>query len=118
LPAAAQITRIVNGANPDTLSSDRKQQRQHGARQREALKPLQQRVRRAEQALERLQTALAECQRRLQDESLYQTEQRKALSGLLQEEGQLRQAVADAEEAWLDAQLELETQREVPNTQA
>jgi len=117
-PAAAQTTQAAIGATPDTLSSDRKQQRQHGARQREALKPLQQRVRRAEQTLEHLQAALAECQRRLQDESLYQPEQRTVLSGLLQEEGQLRQVVADAEETWLDAQLELETQRAVPNTQA
>ena len=93
-----------------TLESavDKKAQRQARAAERQKIKPLQDRVRKAEAAMEQYQQALAKIEHTLGDAALYEVDQKERLQQLLQEQGEWRSKLEAAEQDWLAAQEALE----------
>jgi len=91
----------------DKLS--KKEQRQLEAKRREALKPLLQKVRKAEDAMARLRMEIELIEKKLHDDALYSDpSRREELNGLVQQQAQARQELAKAEETWLETSEELE----------
>jgi ATP-binding cassette subfamily F protein 3 len=88
---------------------NRKQQRQEQAQQRQRLKPLQDRVREVEKALDSNRSRLTELETRLADESIYNDPGRKdEVTRLLQDQAAVRSRVESLEGEWLEASEELE----------
>ncbi len=96
-----------NGSG-DGGKNDRKEQRRQAADRRAQLKPLRDRLRKQEQQLEQLSGKLALLDERLLDSTLYDGSRRSELSQLLQQQGQLRQQLAEVESAWMATAEELE----------
>jgi ATP-binding cassette subfamily F protein 3 len=94
-------------ANPEKLN--KKEQRQLEARRREALKPLLQKVKKAEDAMAKLRMEIELIEKKLHDDTLYSDpDRRDELTTLVKHQGQARQALSDAEESWLEASEELD----------
>ncbi|ODC04909.1 ABC transporter ATP-binding protein [Terasakiispira papahanaumokuakeensis] len=92
-----------------TQKQERKLDRKAAAQLRAQLKPWKQAVDQAEKQLEQAQQQLADIESQLGDAALYTDDTRKSeLQALLQSEGQVRQAVEDAELEWLEASEALE----------
>ena len=87
---------------------DRKAQRRQQAENRKKLSPLTQRLKQAETAMARLQKELETVEVSLADEGLYQPEQKARLQALMLEQGTIKQQIEEAEEAWLEAQEQLD----------
>jgi ATP-binding cassette subfamily F protein 3 len=88
---------------------NRKQQRQEQAERRRRLKPLQDKVRAAEKALDSNRSRLAELEARLADESIYTDASRKdELTQLIQDQATVKSLVESLEWEWLEASEELE----------
>jgi len=89
-------------------SEDRKAQKRREAEQRQALKPLKDKVRKLEQQVDTLATKLAQVNDQLADTDLY-TEARKAdLNTILQQQAQLQQQLNQAEAEWMEAEEALQ----------
>jgi len=104
-------------SSPSSITDDtqgteklsKKEQRQAEARRREALKPLLQKIRKAEDAMSRLRMEIEFIEKKLHDDMLYSDPaRREELNALVQRQTQARQELAQAEEAWLEASEELE----------
>jgi ATP-binding cassette subfamily F protein 3 len=90
-------------------SVNKRQQRQEQAQRRQRLKPLHDKVRKVEKALAANRARLAELEASLADESIYTEPGRKdELTGLVQEQGEVRSAIESLEWEWLEASEELE----------
>jgi ATP-binding cassette subfamily F protein 3 len=88
---------------------NRKQQRQEQAEQRRRLKPLQDKVREVEKALDSDRSRLTELETRLADESIYNDPGRKdEVTRLLQDQAAVRSRVESLEGEWLEASERLE----------
>ena len=90
---------------------DRRARRQAVAQAKAALRPLEKRVRAAESQIERLDVELGAIEARLADPAIYAASASEALNELLREQGRLRQAKADAEAEWMEAEEALESAR-------
>ncbi len=88
----------------------RKEQRRKDAERREALRPLQKRVKELDGALAALAQELGEIETALADPTLYQAERKAQLAELLQRQGDLRKRQEALELEWLEAQERLEAQ--------
>ncbi|HSR71752.1 MAG TPA: ABC-F family ATP-binding cassette domain-containing protein, partial [Kiloniellales bacterium] len=86
----------------------RKDKRRAAADARAAVAHLREAARRAEAKLERLTREKAELERRLADPALYDGPGEE-VQALQQRFAELSRAIAEAEEAWLDSQLEAQT---------
>jgi ATP-binding cassette subfamily F protein 3 len=84
-------------------------ERQLTAQQREALKPLRERVRKLEQQLEKEHAQQQKVEQQLTDPTLYDDANKKKLAELLQKQGELRARVSATEEEWMLASEELES---------
>ncbi|MEE4252366.1 MAG: ATP-binding cassette domain-containing protein [Alcanivoracaceae bacterium] len=100
-----QASAVDSGSNGP---SDNKLKRQQAAQKRANLRPLKQAADKLEKQLEKLQQQLAEVETRLGDETLYQADQKAALSDLLARQGTLRKQCESVESDWLDAMTALE----------
>jgi ATP-binding cassette subfamily F protein 3 len=88
---------------------NRKQQRQMEAEQRRKLKPLTDRVRRVETALESHRSELQALEAGLADTALYTDVSRKdELNGLIRHQAELKSAIETLEWEWFEASEELE----------
>jgi ATP-binding cassette, subfamily F, member 3 len=97
----------ATGAAPPAAAAKKKEQRQAAAARREESKPLRQKVKKLEGEMNRLSGALKALEEKLADPALYDGDGPE-IAGLLKEQGQLQQALAETEEAWLEAQEALE----------
>jgi len=105
--AAAQATAAPE--EPAARPVNRKQQRQEQARERQRLKPLQDRVRKVEQQLAANRARLAELDLELADGAIYRDPGRKdELTALLQGQAEAKAAIETLEWEWLDASEKLE----------
>ncbi len=104
----APQTKMVESAASEETTVDKKALRQARAAERQKLKPLQNRIRKAESSMEKHQTALAEIENALTDTTLYKADQKERLQTLLKEQGELRMKIEEAELDWMDAQEALE----------
>ncbi len=105
---AEQAQKRSAGVNTDADDSSnrlsKKELRQAEARRREELKPLLQKVKQAEDAMNRLRMEIEVIEKKLQDDTLYsRPERREELSQLVQQQGQARKQLQEQEEAWLEA---------------
>ena len=88
---------------------NRKQQRQEQAEQRRRLKPLRDKVREVEKALESNRVRLSELEALLADESIYGDPGRKdELTQVMQDQAEVRSTVESLEWEWLEASEKLE----------
>ena len=88
---------------------NKKQQRQEQAEQRRRLKPLRDKVREVEKALESNRNRLNELEARLADESIYSDPGRKdELKQVMQDQAEVRSTVESLEWEWLEASEKLE----------
>ncbi len=81
---------------------DRKQQRQDAAALRKQLQPLRKKVQAAERQVDKWQSQLDDLEQQLGDTTLYDAERKDELQTLLQQQGQLKQKLAQAEEDWME----------------
>jgi ATP-binding cassette subfamily F protein 3 len=88
---------------------NRKKLRQEQAERRKRLKPLQDKVKAVDKALDSNRSRLAELEARLADESIYADPGRKdELTQLIQEQAAVKSRVESLEGEWLEASEELE----------
>lgn len=109
------LVQLANSASTSSSNSaaesgktDKKEQRRQAAANRTQLKPLRDRLRKEEQQVEQLSSKVAAIEAQLLDNTLYEANRRSELNQLLQQQGQLRQQLADAENAWMATAEELE----------
>ncbi|MEL7187721.1 MAG: ATP-binding cassette domain-containing protein [Pseudomonadota bacterium] len=90
-------------------SVNKKQLRQEQAKQRERLKPLQNKVRKIEKSMAEQRAVLAKLEEQLADETLYADPERsEEVSQLAREQSEARVAIESLEWEWLEASEELE----------
>lgn len=87
--------------------SDKKEQRQSSAAERERLKPFTQALRQIEQRMERLQQKRAQLEQELADPGLYDGVNQR-LQVLLKDQGAVQQELSGLEEQWLEKSEVLE----------
>ena len=93
---------------PIDLASDKKAQRQARAIEREKLKPLMNQIKRTETLMESLQSELSRIENELSDTTLYEPAKKQQLQTVLQKQGELRNALEQAEMEWMEAQETIE----------
>ena len=87
---------------------DRKARRQANAERRAQLQPLKKTIRQLEARMEKGQQALEALQTQLADGDLYSQSASEELAQLLKQEGQLKRELEDIESEWLEQQEALE----------
>ncbi|MCM2973558.1 ABC-F family ATP-binding cassette domain-containing protein [Larsenimonas suaedae] len=103
---AANAPAASEGAS---ATQDKKATRKAAAERREQMRPLKNRRDAAEKAMTKHQDALTEVETALGDDTLYADTARKdELNTLLRRQGELKQQLDDAEQAWLEAEEALE----------
>lgn len=103
VPSAAATRSLLVASASRQDSDSARERRQAAAQQRAALRPLKQKAERWERRCSELQQALNALEQQLADPSLYQDERAARVSELLQQQGQLRNDLDQAEAAWLEA---------------
>ncbi|MEH6568301.1 MAG: ATP-binding cassette domain-containing protein [Halioglobus sp.] len=88
--------------------NSRKEKRQQAAVQRQAIRPLVNKIQKTEKQMAELENALGSIQQRLGDTDIYSGERREELAELLKNEGELKNQTAELEELWLEQQSLLE----------
>jgi len=102
-------TQAGNATENNTSKLSKKELRQLEAQRREALKPLLQKVKKAEEAMARLRMEIELIEKNLHDDNLYsEPSRREELTALVQKQSQCRHDLAAAEETWLEASEALE----------
>jgi ATP-binding cassette subfamily F protein 3 len=84
--------------------TDRKAEKRQEAERRQALKPLKDRVKKAEQAMQKFEQQLSELNEALADNSLYEAQRKDELTELLQQQAHAQAQLAHAEAEWLEAE--------------
>jgi len=87
---------------------DRKEERRKAAELREKLRPLRKQIEKHEKAVQMAQSKLDEISEKMADSSLYEASQKDKLQALLSDEAQWKKSLEESEEAWFEAQEELE----------
>lgn len=88
--------------------TDRKTEKRHAAERRQALKPLKDRVQKAEKAMQTFAKQLAELNDALADNSLYEAQRKNELTELLRQQAEAQAQLAQAEADWLEAEEALQ----------
>jgi ATP-binding cassette subfamily F protein 3 len=97
---AAELTSEISDKKPTT---DRRQQRQQEAANRQQLKPFQDRINKSEKTLNQLQQQQAKLEKILADNELYLPANKNRLTELLAQQASLKKDLSTAEEEWLEA---------------
>jgi ATP-binding cassette subfamily F protein 3 len=84
--------------------TDRKAEKRQEAERRQALKPLKDRVKKAEQAMQKFEQQLSALNEALADNSLYEAQRKDELTELLQQQAHAQVQLAQAEAEWLEAE--------------
>jgi ATP-binding cassette subfamily F protein 3 len=94
---------------PEHTAVARKEARRREAEKRDAARPLQQRVKKLDNALETVGRDLTAIEQQLADPAIYEPAQKTRLAELLQRQGELRKRQEALELDWLEAQEQLES---------
>ena len=89
-------------------ANNKKQDRQAAAALRQKLQPIRNKVKSAENQMDKLQKSLSELENELADNSLYTDAAKDKLKNLLQKQAELKSALEQAEMDWMDASEQLE----------
>jgi ATP-binding cassette subfamily F protein 3 len=102
---AAEVVETLPPPPPPPV--DKREQRKKAAEQRQALAPLRKQVQRMEKNIAKFQAEKAEIEAKMADPDLYDGDSSR-LVGLQKDLGWVSGQIAEAEEAWLGLQAELE----------
>lgn len=83
-------------------SIDRKEQKRLEAEKRQRLAPIRKQQQAAEKKMEKLQGQLDEIEEKMADPSMYDDENKKELSHLIQQQGQLKSDLEEIEMEWME----------------
>ncbi len=106
--SAPPATPPENTVGDSGKTSSRKEARQEAAELRARLRPLTKAIEKTEAAMEKQQQALANLQEQLADTALYEADRKSNLADLLKREGEVKAALAELEESWMQQQEALE----------
>lgn len=95
-------------ASATPTDNSRKEKRQQAAVQREAIRPLVNKIQKTEKKMAELESKLSTIQQRLGDPDIYSGERREELAELVKSEGELKSQTDELEELWLEQQSLLE----------
>ena len=95
-------------------ATGRREQRKQKAQQRKELQPLRREVQRLEKAVDKLTAELQAIETTLADPGLYETDASEELQRVLQQQGELRGRMQDAESEWMEALERLENAENDP----
>ncbi|RWU11239.1 ATP-binding cassette domain-containing protein [Pseudidiomarina gelatinasegens] len=102
--------------NASSGKADRKAEKRQAAEQRQALKPLKDRVLKAEKTMAQLEQKLADLNTKLADNGLYEEARKNELTDLLKQQASTQSLLNAAEEDWMAAEEALqEVQNEASN---
>ena len=87
---------------------DRKEERRKAAEMREKLRPLHKKIEKYEKEVQAAQEQLDRIAEAMADSSLYEADKKDELQHLLSDEAKWKKTQAESEEAWFEAQEELE----------
>ena len=105
---ANQAERAAGGNDVKVEKVDRKEERRKAAEQREKLRPLRKLIEKHEKTMQTAQAHLSTISEAMSDNDLYDIANKDKLQSLLADEAQWKKTLEDAEEAWFEAQDELE----------
>jgi ATP-binding cassette subfamily F protein 3 len=91
-----------------SVSANRKDQKRLEAEFRKKLTPFKKQLTDAEKKMETYSARLAEIEEKLSDSSLYDQENKKILTDLLKEQGEVKDQLEETEMLWMDAQEQIE----------
>ena len=97
---------VANDAKVEKV--DRKEERRKAAELREKLRPLRKSIEKYEKAMQTAQSHLEIIGEAMSDNSLYEAANKDKLQSLLADEAKWKKNLEEAEEAWFEAQDELE----------
>jgi ATP-binding cassette subfamily F protein 3 len=104
---AAQLEKGEQSADK-IEKTDRKEERRKAAEMREKLRPLRKKIEKFEKTVQTAQEHLDKISEAMSDATLYEAEQKDKLQNLLNDEAKWKKTLAESEEAWFEAQEELE----------
>ncbi|HEC73083.1 MAG TPA: ABC transporter ATP-binding protein, partial [Methylophaga aminisulfidivorans] len=88
--------------------NNKKQDRQAAAEQRKKMQPLRNAVKKAEQLMDKANEKLADLEQQLADTALYTDANKDKLKALLQQQGDLKTQLEQAEMDWFESSEQLE----------
>jgi ATP-binding cassette subfamily F protein 3 len=91
-----------------SVSANRKDQKRLEAEFRKKLTPFKKQLTSAEKKMDGYSSRLAEIEEQLGDSALYDQENKKLLTGLLKEQGEVKDHLEEVEMQWMDAQEKIE----------
>jgi len=117
---AAEKARANNDAKEESAQFDnkperkvdKKEEKRRAAEFRQKIAPLKKAIEKHEKAMEKCASLLAELETSLADTDLYSDDRKSELMLLLDKQATLTQQLEEEEMAWLDAQEEIEKERE------
>ena len=92
-----------------SVSANRKDQKRLEAEFRKKLTPFKKQLSSTEKAMDSFSTRLSEIEEQLSDSSLYEQENKKKLTDLLKEQGEVKDSLEESEMLWMDAQEQIES---------
>ncbi|WP_299667653.1 ABC transporter ATP-binding protein [uncultured Psychromonas sp.] len=92
-----------------SVSANRKDQKRLEAEFRKKLTPFKKQLTSAEKQMDIHSARVVEIEEQLSDSSLYDQENKKKLTDLLKEQGEVKELLEEAEMLWMDAQEQIET---------
>lgn len=92
-----------------SVSANRKDQKRLEAEFRKKLTPYKKQLTDAEKAMDSFSARLAAIEEQLSDSGLYEQENKKKLTDLLKEQGEVKESLEETEMQWMDAQEQIES---------
>ena len=116
---AAQTAGLIGGSKDESGSvkepkssglsaQEKKEQKRQEAERRQRLAPMRKELNKLESKMEKLQSKLDDIENQLADTSLYEAERKADLQTLLQQQGELKGELEEAEMAWMELSEEME----------
>jgi len=116
---AAQTAGLIGGSKDESGSvkepkssglsaQEKKEQKRQEAERRQRLAPMRKELNKLESKMEKLQAKLDDIENQLADTSLYEAERKADLQTLLQQQGELKGELEEAEMAWMELSEEME----------
>jgi len=116
---AAQTAGLIGGSadesaavkepkNSGLSAQEKKEQKRLEAERRQRLAPMRKELNKLESKMEKLQAKLDDIENQLADTSLYEAERKADLQTLLQQQGELKGELEEAEMAWMELSEEME----------
>ena len=105
--AGSQANNKISNSSVQKL--DKKQQRQQAAAKREQLAPLRKKEKQLEREIDQINRQLSQLEEKLADSSLYDEANKEKLTETLQNQGELKLRLAEAESDWMQVLEQLDS---------